>query len=297
MPDHDALVADLRVVRGKGVGNLRGAALPALAEAAGSPAPAAVEALLRAAVATLGGGRFEDAARYTFGLVPGTRMLPAADRRTKSAQALSISRERFRKGYETRILEAVAEALEHSGFDARSASCPTDHVALRTLEDAGDYNFGVLMESASGVDIIAKSPIGVLGQYSNAISQFVERGGRFRLLFYDGDPEVGRHIYASAPDGAERMRTDRLTFKARLAEIGGAAEVRTLIHLPQYSITCIHHEDPAAARMIVQFGLLYTRLERDRPIIVLDPSSPWFDVFAAEFEEAWRRGAPYAAPR
>ncbi|WP_242909254.1 hypothetical protein [Actinomadura terrae] len=129
-PSLEELIIDLRVVREKGFGNLRRHATPALdlaCELLGGAAfdaatrPAAVEALLGRAAEKVGGGKEGDAARYTLGLVDGTRLWKATDRRRRAAAAQGVSVERFRKGYEPGLLEQVAEGLLALLYDRRHA--------------------------------------------------------------------------------------------------------------------------------------------------------------------------------
>ncbi|MFD0683763.1 hypothetical protein [Actinomadura fibrosa] len=116
---YDALVAELRRLRESGLIGLRRTPVKALALAAaraglcrpGTSVPAAVEALVRAAVERLDGGRLGTAAEYAFGLVPGTRDWPAQDRRRKGAAAYGVSCDRFRKHYERIIVQETAEAI------------------------------------------------------------------------------------------------------------------------------------------------------------------------------------------
>lgn len=118
-PSHGDLVADLRLVRVKGLGYLRRYSTPALTVACqlyGASVddrhwPAAVEALLREAVKQVGGGRPGEAASYSFGLVQGTRLWNATARRKAAAKAQGVSVERFRKGYEGVLVEQVAEGV------------------------------------------------------------------------------------------------------------------------------------------------------------------------------------------
>jgi hypothetical protein len=105
-PTHSGLVADLRLVREKGLGRLRQYATPALTVACTlygasdeeAHRPAAVEALLKEAARTLGGDKSGEAAQYTFGLVQGTKLWSATARRKAAAKAQCVSVERFRKG-------------------------------------------------------------------------------------------------------------------------------------------------------------------------------------------------------
>ncbi|GAA1021066.1 hypothetical protein Aple_058130 [Acrocarpospora pleiomorpha] len=116
LPDHEGLVADLRVLRERGLMRLRDAPLPAVLRAAGLRHPgldavAAVERLLGEAVRRLGEGNLGSAAAYTFGLVQGTRDWAASDRRRRAAREFGVSVERFRKHQERLVLAQVAEQI------------------------------------------------------------------------------------------------------------------------------------------------------------------------------------------
>jgi len=121
-----ALAADLHTLRVLGLTRLRQARLDALRHAlaqlerSAPPAvpgwpsawpPDTVEALLRAAIARLGGGRLGEAAAYTFGLEPGTRDWPPPRRRAHAADLYEVGVDRFRKHYERLIIDQVAEAV------------------------------------------------------------------------------------------------------------------------------------------------------------------------------------------
>lgn len=118
-PPYDELLADLRLVRERGLGNLRRYGVPALHAACrltelsgrSEQEPVAVETLLRHAVETLGGGRAGEAAEYSLGLVRGTKLWSATDRRKAAAKAQGVSTETFRKTYEKQLLEQVAEGV------------------------------------------------------------------------------------------------------------------------------------------------------------------------------------------
>ncbi|MFE1880090.1 hypothetical protein [Streptomyces diastatochromogenes] len=116
LPDHASLLRELKEVRRAGLVRLRGRELPALESAAqtvtapGARAPgAAVETLLRLAVARLDAGTLRTAAEYTLGLAQGTRDWPASSRRARAASVYGVSVERFRKDHEVMVLGQVAE--------------------------------------------------------------------------------------------------------------------------------------------------------------------------------------------
>jgi len=117
-PTVEQIIADLRVLRERGLVRLRHTDLGDLRKAAaraGLTATAgghqAVEALLRAAVQNLGGGQLGSAAMATFGLDRAERDRPAQDRRRKAALVYGVSVERFRKHHERIVIEQVAEEI------------------------------------------------------------------------------------------------------------------------------------------------------------------------------------------
>ncbi|MCX2746257.1 hypothetical protein OOZ51_00320 [Arthrobacter sp. MI7-26] len=119
LPEYEKLIAELSKLREKGLGELRRLQLPALHEACmlagfttGLPAvPSAIEQLLRQAVDALGGGTAQDAAEYTFGLVPGTKLWPANARRAEAAAKYDVVAETFRKKAEKQLIEQTADGV------------------------------------------------------------------------------------------------------------------------------------------------------------------------------------------
>lgn len=127
LPDHGAVLAEVRTVRRAGVVRLRGLDTPELTRIAGArpgeqgELPAhAVERLLRDAVGAIGGGTLQTAAEYSLGLAQGTRDWPAADRRRRAAEVYGVSVERFRKHHELMVLGQITEQL--LGIAARTAT-------------------------------------------------------------------------------------------------------------------------------------------------------------------------------
>ena len=119
VPALDEVVADLRILRERGLVRLRHTdlkvcrgqpAAPGWPTAAGG-GPGAVEAMLRTAVENLGGGTLGGAASATFGLGRGERDMAAQDRRRRAALVYGVSLERFRKHHERIVLEQVAEEI------------------------------------------------------------------------------------------------------------------------------------------------------------------------------------------
>jgi len=119
LPALDEIIAELRLVRERGLVRLRHTDLAALVRVAGRTGLATatggghggVEALLRSAVENLGGGSLGGAASATFGLGRGERDMAAQDRRRRAALTYNVSVERFRKHHERIVLEQVAEEI------------------------------------------------------------------------------------------------------------------------------------------------------------------------------------------
>jgi hypothetical protein len=125
-PSYEGVLEELFRVREKGLGQLRHYSVLQLHAAcrlidltdSAEQEPAAIEALIRQAIEALGGGTLGDVAEYTFGLLQGTKLLPAPERRKRAAKAQNVSVDRFRKAYERPVIEQVAEgvlALCHNG--------------------------------------------------------------------------------------------------------------------------------------------------------------------------------------
>ncbi|MGW3040565.1 hypothetical protein ACWC9T_11065 [Kitasatospora sp. NPDC001159] len=146
VPDSGSFVLELKEVRRAGLVRLRGRALPALESAAEATAAAAartpgaaVEALLRLAVARLDAGTLRTAAEYTLGLAQGTRDWPASDRRARAAGVYGVSVERFRKDHEVMVLEQVAEHILRLAAEPGPAPARASAGTHRTVQViAGD---------------------------------------------------------------------------------------------------------------------------------------------------------------
>ncbi|MBV9451912.1 MAG: hypothetical protein JO345_39105 [Streptosporangiaceae bacterium] len=150
------IVADLRLLRERGLVRIRHTDLAALRLAAehaailpaGERGPHAVETLLRGAVENLGEGTLASAAAHTFGLNRGARDWPAQDRRRRAAQDYGVSVERFRKYHERVVIEQVAEEILkfcQSAPGRRDPDAePSELAGETTLEHlAGDIKFPV----------------------------------------------------------------------------------------------------------------------------------------------------------
>jgi hypothetical protein len=117
-PTHDALAAELKLLREKGLARIRSLELPALV-AAGRIATAdesseehvVVEAALRRAVERFGGGAYGEAAALLFGLDQGARTLNSRVRRELAAERMERTADTFRKRYEPTMLGEIATQI------------------------------------------------------------------------------------------------------------------------------------------------------------------------------------------
>jgi O-acetyl-ADP-ribose deacetylase (regulator of RNase III) len=114
LPAFEEIVAELRLLRERGLVRIRHTELPFLrriAARAVAGGPAGVEALLRAAVENLTGTDLGSSAAATFGLNRGARDRPAQTRRQSAALVYNVSTERFRKYHERIVIEHVADEI------------------------------------------------------------------------------------------------------------------------------------------------------------------------------------------
>jgi O-acetyl-ADP-ribose deacetylase (regulator of RNase III) len=174
-PALDEIVAELRILRERGLVRLRHTDLQDLGRAAariGLAATAgsghnAVEAMLRTAVENLGGGSLGGAASATFGLGRGERDMAAQDRRRRAALTYGVSVERFRKHHERIVLEQVAEEILKLCMSSDISGRPLPARAeldqqIKLLGQVGDDRFPIIVhiepvELLSDVDILVVS--------------------------------------------------------------------------------------------------------------------------------------------
>jgi O-acetyl-ADP-ribose deacetylase (regulator of RNase III) len=168
IPTLEEIIADLRVLRERGLVRLRHTDLADLGRAAGRMGPpgdsSSVEALVRAAVDNLGGGSLGASATATFGLARGARDMPAPDRRRRAALVYGVSVERFRKHHERIVLEQVAEEiLKICMITAMPRQLPAGRAEfshqIRLTCQFGSHRFPLVVhiepvELLAGVDII-----------------------------------------------------------------------------------------------------------------------------------------------
>ncbi|MFC6082590.1 macro domain-containing protein [Sphaerisporangium aureirubrum] len=174
VPNHGDLVAEIRVVRERGLLRLNQVRLPALGaavEALGLPSAdgvlgSSITRVLEQVLERLGGGTLRDATAYTLGLVPGTRDWSAQARRKRAATVYGLSVERFRKDRERLILGHVAETI--LALCAEAAAAPEERDvpgvggARRLAVRSGDTELVITLhrapvETIRGIDILVSS--------------------------------------------------------------------------------------------------------------------------------------------
>lgn len=143
-PTHEALCADLGIVRSVGAARLRGHTLPALRSAAilldlcdeDDQEPAPLVAVLREALDLFGGGQDQDAAEYLLGLVPGSARWTLTRRRAEAAELLELQTDTFRKKPEQLLLSDTAEHILELLHDAGLRHARTQMEARRHPADS-----------------------------------------------------------------------------------------------------------------------------------------------------------------
>jgi hypothetical protein len=119
-PEHATLVAELELIRRKGITKLRDLNLPGLVQAARAAGDAGpdqpvdaplIEETIRRALDDLGGGRLGEATRILFGLEPGSRAESPTDLRASAADAWGTAVETFRRDPQTTAISELADAI------------------------------------------------------------------------------------------------------------------------------------------------------------------------------------------
>jgi hypothetical protein len=211
VPSLEEIVADLRVLRERGLVRLRHSDLANLSRAAAYSSvmaatagePRAVEALVRAAVENLSGGCLGAAAAATFGLARGARDMPPQDRRRRAALVYGVSIERFRKHHERIVIEQVAEEILKLCLISDTPRGPDGARAEygRQIElnaQVGDFRLPLVVhiepvELLSGVDIIVvpeNTFMELPQQFKSSVSAAVRRAGAIR----EPDGEIVRDV-------------------------------------------------------------------------------------------------------
>jgi O-acetyl-ADP-ribose deacetylase (regulator of RNase III) len=151
----DQLVAELRLLREKGLLRLRHHPFPELTYA-GKALGMPVDRLIEHVVSLLD-GQLAEATAYTFGTAAGTRDWPAQDRRKRAAQLYGVTPERFRKHQERLILENVAQEILNLLDTARPGRPP---ISGRILLQVGGVQVTVHpipVETLCDVDVVVSS--------------------------------------------------------------------------------------------------------------------------------------------
>lgn len=284
------IVADLRLLRERGLVRIRHTELPALRLAAdqalavppGETGPRAIEALLRAAVGNLGDGPLGAAAGHTFGLSHGARDRPAQDRRRQAAQGYHVSVERFRKHHERVVIEQVAEEIlelcQPGGTVARATPATAELAAAIHLEcRVADAPFPVVVhvepvELIRDIDVIV-APTNVYLElpqpYKASVSAALRRAAAHRGA--DGavvhDPVAGELQAWMAANGRRGLPVSAGTVAATSA--GGLASqgIRRIYHA---AVACPrpgtneYDVEPTSISQAVHATFAIARAERDQ---------------------------------
>ena len=202
LPDFETLVEELRVLRERGLADLRRIQPPglsAVAQYAGlvtddDAMPAAIEALLREAAEIFGDvGADRDAAEYTFGLAPGYRLRSASDRRVRAAEEYGIQPDSFRKEPERALISQMAEgvlgvARAVSRLGAASARTgEADSHELATVK-------GLSTQLAADLDLVTISGSDIARQVRLSDGLYVPREQEARLLAGLRDSARSQHV-------------------------------------------------------------------------------------------------------
>jgi O-acetyl-ADP-ribose deacetylase (regulator of RNase III) len=284
------IVADLRLLRERGLVRIRHTELSALRLAAGQVLPfppgetgsRAIEALLRAAITNLGDGPLGTAAAHTFGVNRGARDSPAQDRRRRAAQAYRVSIERFRKHHERVVIEQVAEeilglVLSAGARPGTQAGTAEMAEGIRLEYRTGDISFPVVVhvepvELVRDIDVIV-APANVYLElpqpYKASVSAALRRAAAYRRAdgAIESDPVAAELQAWMAANGRRGLPVSAGTVAPTSAGELARQGIRRIYHAAVASPrpgTNEYDVEPTSISQAVHAAFAAARAERDQ---------------------------------
>ncbi|MET8089619.1 hypothetical protein [Micromonospora sp. NPDC005220] len=179
-----------------------------------------------------------------------------------------------------------------------------DEVRLVTMDEAGEHAPGRMLNGARDVKIYSRTLVNVLNQHAGQLANIVRNGGKVRILLMEPVLDLGSRLYPAGDGGGETVMYNHANaVAARLRYIrhnvgtnNAGFEVRMTSGLPSFGMLLAKFEEDPVARLIVQLNFLYTKTERDRPLICFESPSQWIRTFEREFDEVWVNGEQWEEP-
>ena len=172
-----------------------------------------------------------------------------------------------------------------------------------TLDDAGGYSPAHLLAGAQEVKLSGRSLVNIFNQYTSQMMKIAQSGGQVRIILMEPVRELGQYLYTITTTGDDMYATHCRTIAGRirymksvLGDDNTCLQIRMIPLVPSYSMLLTRAANLEDPKLIVQVNFLFTRTERDRPLLHFGKNDPWLKSFESEFDEVWARSKPWEEP-
>lgn len=161
---------------------------------------------------------------------------------------------------------------------------------LQRLDHASTEPFPAMVEEAIRVDILARTGVNLLNQFTQTIKDLSRQGCEIRLLFVDPESDAAKYVYGDSSALYRHNAGTAATHVRSLLTVGRQFHVRVTKHAPTLSLIIVDRRDAADAFAHVQLYFLHAAVESNRPVFRVRRDDPWFSIFRDEFDKLWQEG-------
>lgn len=168
--------------------------------------------------------------------------------------------------------------------------------SLFTFDDPGVLTFPQLVVGSDTVYILSRTAVNVLGHYERVFRDLLENGCEVRLIMLDDASAAAGTVYGHSDAIYRRNHEAALAHVNRLDKFlaHGQLRIRLCSESPPFSMVIAQRTPRAESKVNIQLNMLYSRVGRDRPVMLLNGADRWYDCFQEEFMEIWRRARDWS---
>jgi hypothetical protein len=161
--------------------------------------------------------------------------------------------------------------------------------------------FATLLERADRLTISARTAVNILSRNAVEIRQFLQRGGRMRVLILDPAKAGLLNVYAEPSSQlSDNLRTGMRYLMDFGRAFGEQVQIRLTDRPPTYGLVWVDSLEKGKAivedvssLLQVKIYLEYSRTGGGRPNLLICPSDdPWHRLFMDDFDNGWSRAHP-----